>query len=156
MQLTSGKATSTPQAGFTLIEVLVAILVLSIGLLGLAMLQVESLKYNTDAYYRTQATMLAYDIIDRMRANADTAKSGGYVAAAAPTEQLCGEPGNGGCSTAEALASYDLTVWYQRLAASLPAGATPSSIARAGNQITVTINWAERGVAKSRSWVVEL
>ncbi|HLE93281.1 MAG TPA: type IV pilus modification protein PilV, partial [Sulfuricaulis sp.] len=55
--------------GFSLIEVLVALLVLSIGLLGLAALQTTSLQYNTGSYFRTQATFLAYDIIDRMRAN---------------------------------------------------------------------------------------
>src|SRR5690606_3260878 len=72
----SAGVAARPQHGFSLIEVLVALLVLSVGLLGLAMLQIEGLKHNTDAYYRTQATVLAYDIIDRMRANSDAAKNG--------------------------------------------------------------------------------
>jgi type IV pilus assembly protein PilV len=142
------------QAGFTLVEVLIAILVLSIGLLGLAMLQLESLKHNTDAYYRTQATLLAYDIIDRMRANANAARNGSYVVAGAPAAQTCGD--TGGCASAANLASYDLHVWYQKLTEALPADATPSSITMAGNQITVNITWNERGVSKIRSWVVEL
>ncbi|MFL6713216.1 MAG: type IV pilus modification protein PilV, partial [Sulfurifustis sp.] len=79
--------------GFTLVEVLVTLVVLSIGLLGLAMLQLESLKHNTDAYFRTQATMLAYEIIDRMRANVDAARGGSYVAAAAPADENCGDNG---------------------------------------------------------------
>jgi type IV pilus assembly protein PilV len=57
-------------AGFTLIEVLIAMLVLSVGLLGLAGLQATGLKNNQSAYNRSQATQLAYDIADRMRANA--------------------------------------------------------------------------------------
>jgi len=53
--------------GFTLIEVLVAVVVLAGGLLGLAALQVTSLSSNQTAYNRSQATQLAYDIADRMR-----------------------------------------------------------------------------------------
>ncbi|OGI53919.1 MAG: type IV pilus modification protein PilV [Candidatus Muproteobacteria bacterium RIFCSPHIGHO2_12_FULL_60_33] len=53
-------------AGFSLIEVLVALLVLSIGLPGWAALQTTSLKYNTDSYFRTQATYFVHDIVDRM------------------------------------------------------------------------------------------
>ncbi len=144
------------QRGFTLLEVLVAILVLSIGLLGLAMLQVESLKYNTDAYYRTQATMLAYEIIDRMRANSAAAKAGSYVASAAPsTTETCGNT-TSGCADTTALANYDLGVWYSRLGAVLPADSTSSSIAQAGNTHTVIIRWKERDISKSRAWNIEL
>ncbi len=55
--------------GFTLIEVLIAMLVLAVGLLGLAGLQATSLRNNQSAYNRSQATQLAYDLADRMRAN---------------------------------------------------------------------------------------
>jgi type IV pilus assembly protein PilV len=57
------------QRGFTLLEVLIALLILSIGLLGLAALQTTSLRSNQMASMRTTATQLAYDISDRMRAN---------------------------------------------------------------------------------------
>jgi type IV pilus assembly protein PilV len=57
------------QQGFTLLEVLIALLVLSIGLLGLAALQTTGLRSNEMASMRTTSTMLAYDITDRMRAN---------------------------------------------------------------------------------------
>ena len=55
--------------GFSLIEVLVALFVLSIGLLGLAALQTTGLRFSHQSYERTQATLQAYDIIDRMRTN---------------------------------------------------------------------------------------
>ena len=55
--------------GFTLIEVLIAMIVLAVGLLGLAGLQATSLRNNQSAYNRIKATQLAYDIADRMRAN---------------------------------------------------------------------------------------
>ncbi|MGB5298560.1 MAG: type IV pilus modification protein PilV, partial [Thiogranum sp.] len=54
-------------AGFTLIEVMVAVLVMSIGLLGLASLQATSLRFNNDSSAQTQATYLANDMVDRMR-----------------------------------------------------------------------------------------
>src|SRR5690606_37489064 len=96
-------------AGFTLIEVLVALIVLSIGLLGLAALQIQSIKHNTDAYFRTQATLLAYDIIDRMRANSAAVSAGIYEVSAPPaTEVTCGEDA-AGCGSAAELAAYDLT-----------------------------------------------
>jgi type IV pilus assembly protein PilV len=61
--------------GFTLIEVLIAVLVLSIGLLGLAGLQAVSLRSNHSGLLRSQANILAYDLIDRMRANRNAALS---------------------------------------------------------------------------------
>ncbi len=57
------------QTGYSLIEVLIAIVVTSIGLLGLAAMQATGLRNNHSAYNRSQATVLAYDIADRMRAN---------------------------------------------------------------------------------------
>jgi len=57
------------QRGVTLLEVLVSIVVLSVGLLGYAGLQTLSLKNNNSAYQRSQATLLTSDIVDRMRAD---------------------------------------------------------------------------------------
>lgn len=57
------------QRGVGLIEVLVALLVLSTSLLAIAALQTRSLQYNQSSYFRSQANILAYDIIDRMRIN---------------------------------------------------------------------------------------
>ena len=66
-------AGQTAQSGFTLLEVLVALIVLSIGLLGLSGLQTTSLRSNHSASLRTQATILSSDIVDRMRANRQAA-----------------------------------------------------------------------------------
>lgn len=60
------------QNGFTLLEVLIAMVILSVGLLGLASLQARSLSTNQSAYLRSQANVLAYSIIDRIRANRPT------------------------------------------------------------------------------------
>lgn len=64
--------------GFTLMEVLVAMLILSIGLLGMAGLQSLSFKMNQSSYLSSQATFLSYDMLDRMRANRKAALAGDY------------------------------------------------------------------------------
>ena len=64
--------------GFTLIEVLVALIVVSIGLLGLAGLQATSVRFNQQAYLRSQAVQQAYDMADRIRANARGMWDGDY------------------------------------------------------------------------------
>lgn len=65
--------------GFTLIEVLIAMLVLAIGLLGLAGLQTYTLRSNLDAYNHSQVTQLLYDMADRMRTNSKTVDATGKV-----------------------------------------------------------------------------
>ena len=146
------RANRSSDAGFTLIEMLVALLVLSLGLLGLAALQAQSLRYNTDAYLRTQATTLAYDILDRMRANNTGAAAGAYERTAAPTGTIknCESVA---CTTAE-LALYDCDRWYKALAARLPRPlGTVSSIDSTGNQHTITIRWTERDMEVVQTWV---
>lgn len=72
---------SRNQRGVTLLEVLISIVVLSVGLLGYAGLHTLSMKNNTSAFQRSQATMLTYDILDRMRAvaqNPNPAVLGAY------------------------------------------------------------------------------
>ncbi|MGB9128630.1 MAG: type IV pilus modification protein PilV [Thiobacillus sp.] len=129
------------QSGFTLLEVLVAVLVLSIGLLGLAGLMATSIRNNQSAYQRTQATWLAYDIVDRMRANRDTALASGYntnlgsPAACAAAPVLAGS-----------MAAQDLTGWKTLLACSLPAGDGSVDV-EADRTVTVTVQWNDsRGI----------
>lgn len=153
--------------GFTLIEVLVALLILSIGLLGLAALQITSLQFNTDSYSRTQATLLAYDILDRMRANSAAVSTGKYDAsssAAASTKisayNTC-KASTCACNTSacnsDNLATYDLGKWYEKQSSLLPGAASnPATIDRSGSQVTITINWIERDLSKSQRWVVQL
>src|ERR1700749_3990398 len=65
-------------AGFSLIEVLIALVILAVGLLGIAAMVSESLKSKDSSYYHTQALNLANAMLDRMRANRDAATSNGY------------------------------------------------------------------------------
>jgi type IV pilus assembly protein PilV len=133
------------QAGATLVEVMVAFLVLSIGLLGLAMLQAKSLRMNTDAYLRSQATLITNELIESMRSN----PTGNYTAASKPAP--CG-----GCTGATKMANEDLIRWYQAQADLLPPPATPSSITPSGTEFIITINWRERDRDVKQEWHVNL
>lgn len=126
--------------GFTLIEVLVTLVVLAIGLLGLAGLQASSLKHNNSAYQRTQATFLAYDILDRMRANPRGIDSNAYDNI--DTGTLPGDPGCIGTSCAPAdLANTDIEQWAASLATALPSGRGTVVGAGANAPFTVRVMW---------------
>jgi type IV pilus assembly protein PilV len=100
--------------GFTLLEVLVAVLVLSIGLLGLAGLQAASLRNNHSGYLRSQATILAYDYIDRMRANRDVALTTNLYETSfdnTADEQVKNCQDSANVCTSEEIAIFDKNQW---------------------------------------------
>ena len=125
--------------GFTMIEVLVAIFVLAIGLLGLAGLQAASLKNNTSAYTRSQAQLLAYDMLDRMRSNLQGVANGNYddLLGAVPVDPNCIATG---CSVAQ-LANHDAFEWSTLLAQTLPSGTGLVTGNGAGSIFTITVMW---------------
>jgi type IV pilus assembly protein PilV len=114
---------SNRTAGFTMIEVLIAIVVSAIGLLGVAGLQAFALKNAHSSSLRLTASMLASDITDRMRNNFDGVTNGYYnkpnVAAYGNAVANCLT--TAGCTSSE-LAANDLNEWAGRVAASLPNG----------------------------------
>lgn len=130
------------QSGMTLMEVMVALLVLSIGMLGIAGLQINAMKSSTSAYWQSQATWLAYDIADRMRANAASVAANYSGANIDGTETAAACSSN--CNTS-ALATYDLYEWGQHLS-DLPAG--QGTITNNGDgTYTVAVMWDEAGGA---------
>ena len=124
------------QSGFTLLEVLVAVLVLSIGLLGLAGLMAASIRNNQSAYQRTQATWLAYDIVDRMRVNRPEALASNYDTALGTPATCAANPTLSG-----AMAAQDLTGWKTLLACALPAGDGAVALDTTNRRVTVTVQW---------------
>ena len=105
--------------GFSLVELLVAVLIFAIGLVGLAALQIYGLKSNQTAYYRSIATQLAYDMADRMRSNPVGVVSSLYKNGTPGTDNTQCETAS--CTPAQ-LAAYDLKRWNDELASKLPAG----------------------------------
>lgn len=127
------------QTGFSLLEVLISIFILAIGLLGLAALQTTSLKNNHSAQYRTTATVLTYDIIERMRLN----QNADY------TLLLANDP------SGATLKDLDLIDWIANIAAELPQG--DGAVALNGDIVTVTVQWDDsRGTGgnNAQSFVV--
>ena len=128
----SSFALTRRQRGFSLVEALVALLVLSIGLLGIAGLQLTGMRNNQAAYLRSQAVVLADDILERMRANRG--------ALAAYAVALGDDPP----TTPTTMAETDVQAWLQTLAAVLPNGDGSVAVDGATNRVTVTTQWQER------------
>lgn len=119
-------ATRYRQSGFTLLEVLITLIVLSVGLLGLAGLQTMSLRNNHDAYLRSQVISQIYDIVDRMRANSARVDDVYNMTNTDYTFDAIGQKTENcdkkvGCTTSE-MAAHDLFNWNQSIRNSLPQG----------------------------------
>lgn len=123
--------------GLTLVEILITLLVMSIGLLGVAGLHSLSLRNNYDALMRSHASALASDIADRMRANRAAATEGGeYDAVAMGVTPAIDEDST--------QAAIDIGEWKETLDAQLPDGKGSINIA-ANGIVTIQVQWGERG-----------
>lgn len=121
------------QRGAGLIEVLVAVLVMGVGLLGIAAMQATALRNNQSALERTQATIQTYSILDAMRANKTAASAGGYDLA-----RTCVTP-----TATGTLAELDKRQWFLGMKNAMGDDTgTCATIARGANNIfTITIEW---------------
>jgi type IV pilus assembly protein PilV len=149
-------ARSRPPRGFTLLEVLIALLVMSIGLLGIGKMMIMSARANDSAYLRSQATALAYTMLDAMRANRAYALTAPYYDVVAPASQPCAQTATPGCP-ADLQAQNDWFLWTQSLAAELPGGTgtvttvqSQDGVTLATNYtVTVTVTWFDRVAEQS-------
>jgi type IV pilus assembly protein PilV len=123
-------------SGYSLIEVLVALFVLALGVLGAAALQMNALKFNQTASLRTQATFLAYEIVDRMRANRAAARDGDYVQAM-----------NAAKPTGAGVVQGDIAAWITAIENQLPAG--DGAVTQNGDLFTITVQWSEARIGGS-------
>lgn len=118
------------EGGSSLIEVMVTVLILSTSLLGMAALQHRSLQYNHGAYLRSQANILAYDVLDRIRVN--RANIDDYALAFEAEA-----PGG------DSLAQTDLREWRANVVAKLPDGDSSIACTPTQRMCTVSIQWAD-------------
>ena len=124
------------QAGFSLIEILVAVLIVSVGVLGVAGLQLLSLQNNTSAMFRTQAFQSAYGIMDRARANPGE----DYSIAMDDDPPAAEDCTAADCSPSE-MRDYDQASWLAELAATLPEG--DGEVDVSGGTTRVTVRWQD-------------
>src|SRR5262245_19711464 len=130
--------------GFSLIEAMVSLVVLSVGMIGMAALYGQGLGAGRTALYRSQAINLAADMGDRIRTN----RLGGAAYGAAAADNGCDPAGGGGadCTPAE-MAAHDLFVWGPQVAQLLPNGV--GTVQYAGGvppTYTIQVTWQEVGL----------
>ncbi|KZZ56205.1 hypothetical protein A3762_11320 [Oleiphilus sp. HI0125] len=128
------------QQGLSMIEIMVAMLILAVGLLGMASMQVRAVQDTSNSSYRGVALYYANDMADRMRANSEGVDNGDYgdgTGGSAKANCL----NTTGCSSAD-MATNDRFEWQANLARSLPAG--QGSIALNGSVYTVRVQWTDR------------
>ncbi|WP_296288645.1 type IV pilus modification protein PilV [Pseudomonas sp.] len=132
------------EQGFTLIEVLIALVVLAVGLLGMATLMTTSVQSSQGAYRRSQASLMVYDLVERMRVNHSQAiSSNDYTLASGAADSTAPSCNTAGC-TPQQQAQMDLFQWRGALKTALPdATATVGRVAP--NKYTITVNWSESG-----------
>lgn len=143
--------------GFSLIEVMIAVLVLSVGLLGMAALQGMSLQNARSANYRSQATNLAYQLIDSMRGNRTSSNLNAYLVALNNWTPICPGPAATpplACTGASVNpVTCDVARWQDRICRDLPNGrgrivgafvAAPGTTSgTVTGDITVQLCWAD-------------
>ena len=135
--------------GFTIVEALVALVVLAVGMLGIAGLYVTTLRSGSSAIFRTQAINLATDMADRIRANRNANLA--YNAAAADNNCF-GVVATADCSAAQ-MAANDLLLWNSQLALLLPSGTGTVVVtgASAPYTYTITVTWLEQANSTAAS-----
>lgn len=137
--------------GFTLLEVMIAMVVFSVGMLGLAGIQGIALQSNNTAYMRTIAMQQSYNMADILRASADfqgaidsTFDSVSTTIGSTPTACILNSLSNTlSCSTSD-MADSDIFHWQTRLAKELPSGRATISKDATTKVYTITIMWDEK------------
>lgn len=125
--------------GFSLIEVLIALLLLAFGLLGLGFLQVMNVRYTQSAQHRTMATNLASEVLDMMRSNHVAARQFGTVT----PDSFSGVtvPTTGCARGAGGTYADNISRWKCEVVSNLPAG--KAEIGFAGSDVTVSVSWSD-------------
>ena len=135
--------------GFGLLESLFALFILSVGIMGTTAMVTNAFRSTDTAALQSQSVILAYDIADKIRANARASAS--YAIAIGAVVADPPDCDTGVCNTVQ-FATSDLALWKINIADNLPSG--DGSAVIAANTITITIQWDNRGVAGSYTLVM--
>lgn len=136
--------------GFSLLEILVTLLIVSFALLGAAGLQLRAIRTGQGNQFRTQAILLASDMSERMDANKAAAKAGSYAVAQTSTVTAASSCYSATCGSPSALATADIYEWEYAITHSTPPlpGASWSIVANGSNSgnpvYQITISWVDR------------
>ncbi len=125
------------QTGSSLIEVLVTMIIVSLGLLGQAGLMAVSSKANNTAFMRSQATLLSYDILERLRLNRSLAISGQFN-----IQYASNGSSPSGSIMGTAIQEIELKDWKANIEQALSAGDGSVNVDGSGN-VTISIRWSE-------------
>ena len=150
---------SSNDAGFTLLEVLIALCVLTMGMLGVGIMLLESVRASQSALHRTAAVALAADLGERIRANRIAGNAyalGAGTLAGAPARECAVSDA---CDPSE-VAALDVYQWQQEVLAALPAAVASVQVAPVSglpaNTYAITIRWAQPGDAEAVACVLRV
>lgn len=140
--------TRTQQSGLGMIEILVALLILSVGLLGLAAMQVTATKMTTQSQQKTQAILLAQDMIERVRAN--HANASAYSGITVQSSDSCATDFS---SAAGNVAANDAAEWTNSVRCLLADGRGVVRVNAANNTVSVRLFWETRMDADNDAFI---
>jgi type IV pilus assembly protein PilV len=129
------KAFEPKQSGFSLVEVLVTVVISTIGILGMASIQLTSLKSSHHSFFHTQASLLSYEIIDDMRANRNAAVNNDYDTTLTSPADIS-DPGDDA-----SIADKEKYKWYRKMATILPK-AKASIVCDVNDTCQILIQWS--------------
>lgn len=148
----TGRNAGSRQRGFTLVEVLIAMVIMSVGMLGIAGLYLQTLQAGRTSQFRTQAVTLAGDVADRIRAN----RTAGITYLGAGANNNC-DTGLVDCDRDE-MAQHDIFLWTNQAQQTLPAGNVVIALDQATLPwtYTITVNWNEPGLQAAPSYTIQV
>ena len=157
----SGSMTLARQSGVSMIEVLVTVIILSIGFLGMASMQLVGTRNVSESHYRTLATMYAYDMAERMRSN-DVGIAENYYNDKKTTDASVSDPSCGAsiatACTRQQIAQRDLFDWQASLQSALNQGGLPNgwgeiAVNATGDEHVISVRWSADALPDDTRWV---
>ena len=138
---------------------LVALVVITVGMLGVAVLYVEGLRMNRTSLYRTAAIAMAADMAERIRANQGTNQGADYIGIGPGQDNNCNDDDMATTCTSQELAADDWFHWLDKLQVYLPAGAGAEITRELSNdmqQFNISLDWPEIGAEERVTYTLTM